>query len=234
MSTLVDIGVGLGAAGLAADLFALSDDYDTRRAGRIGGLVLLSTFALSAVYRAYVTVECQSSSPGSLRRAEQAERFRPRKVAGFAGEVLQFQFGAPTDVAARAWVAAGGGFEPGYAYSLCLSPARSLARPDVRLEFHSGPLSRVTLVYPTTPDSLQATLAHIEAQAQSYYGHPRSGPTAWPASCVSSGAVQCLKEGELPGHAFWSFTDGDIELRPSLDGDMPLVELRYTRYDPPR
>lgn len=234
MSTLLDIGLGIAATGFAADLFAFSDDPDTQRAGRIGGFAVLGMFTASAVYGAYVTVECQSSWPGSVRRAEQAERLsRPPKV-GFPGQVLQFQLGATTDAAARACSASGGTFEPGQAHSLCRSPARSLARPDARLEFHSGSLSRVILVYPTTPDTLQATLAQIEAQAVSYYGPPRSGPNAWPASCVSSGAAQCIKDGELPGRAFWSFSDGDIDLRPSLDGDMPLVELRYTRYDPSR
>jgi hypothetical protein len=232
MTTLVDLGLGLGSAGLATDVFALSDDNDTQMAGRIGGWVLLSTFVASAVYGTYVTIECQSSEPGRLRRAEQAQRLTPAKVASFPGQVLQFQFGTTPEVAARACVAARGTFEPGAAYSLCRSPARSLARPDARLEFPTGPLSRVTLVYPTTPETLQTTLAQIESQAASYYGQPRSGPNTWPAACVSKGAVQCLKDGELPGRAFWGFPDGDIELRPSLDSESPLVELRYTRYEP--
>ena len=229
---LVDIGVGVGAAGLATDVVALSDERDTQRAGRITGWVLLSTFAASAVYGAYVTIECQSSAPGELRRSEQAQRLTPVKVAGFPGAVLQFQFGTTADVAARACVAAKGAFEPGASYSRCRSTAPSLAHPDVRLEFPARQLSLISLVYPATPETLQATLAQIEGQAVSYYGQPRSGPNPWPATCASNGAVQCLKDGELPGRAFWSFPNGDIELRPALDSESPLVELRYTHYEP--
>jgi hypothetical protein len=232
--TLVDIGLGVGAAGLAVDVFALSSDPGTRGAGQIGGWVLLSTFAASAIYGGYVTARCHSAAPGNARRAEQARQLASPKLAGFPEAVLQFQFGATMETVARACVAGGAGFEAGQGHSVCRSPARSLARPDARLEFQGGPLSRVTLVYPTTPETLRTTLAQIHAQAVSYYGQPRSGPNAWSSACASNGAVQCLKDGELPGRAFWSFVGGGIELRPAIEGEGLSVELRYTRYDPER
>jgi hypothetical protein len=154
------------------------------------------------------------------------------KAAGFPGQVLQFQFGVTAEAAGQACVGAKGSFEPGASQSLCRSPAPSLARPDVRLEFAGHELNRVSPVYPTTAETLRATLQQIASQATSYYGQPRTGPNPWPATCASDGAVRCLQSGELPGRAFWGFSNGDIELRPSLDGERTIVELRYSRYEP--
>jgi hypothetical protein len=228
---LVDIGLGLGAVGLATDTFALSDDRDTQLAGRITGWTLFGTFAASALYGGYVTLSCSSSSPADRQRAKERERLAPAKAAGFPSAVLQFQFGTRPDVASRACVATQGAFEAAAAASICRSPSPSLARPDARLEFRAGALSSITLVYPTTTETLRATLAQIGGQAASYYGQPRSGPTPWSPTCASN-AAQCLKDGELPGRAFWSFANGEIELRPSLEQDSPHVELRYALYDP--
>jgi hypothetical protein len=227
---LADIGLGVGSAGLATDVFALSDDPDTARAGRIGGWVFFGTFAASALYGSYVTIKCQSSLPGERQRAKQAEQLAPAKGVSFPTAVLQFQFGASADVADRACVTARGTFASAPDHSLCRSPSPSLARPDARLEFRAGELTRITLVYPATAETLQAALTQIERQAASYYGQPRSGPNPWTSTCVSN-AAQCLQDGELPGRAFWSFANGEIDLRPSVESGSPNIELRYTRYE---
>jgi len=229
---LTDIGAGLGAAGLATDVFALSNDSDTQKAGRITGWVLLGTFAASAVYGTYVTIECQSSAPGDQRREEQARALAPTKAASFPGQVLQFQFGTAADAAIRACASVNGKFEPGASSSFCRSPALSLARPDVRLEFAGRELSRISLIYPATAETLRSTLNQIANQAIGYYGQPRSGPKPWPPGCASDGALQCLESGEQPGRAFWGFSDGDIELRPLLDGERLFVALRYSHHEP--
>jgi len=204
---------------------------DFGKVQHVTGWVTAGVFGGSAIYGLYVAIACQSLASQAAPRESAAVQPVPVKRSGFPDSVMQFRFGSSAAQASQSCAGAGGTFEAQGGLSLCRSPAPSMARPNVQLEFRLGELSRISLLYPAPAEQLRPSFEKVLSQAELYYGSPQSGPAPWSPTCTGASASQCLQAGERPGRTVWTWSLGEIELVPSIASDSTLVELRYTRYD---
>jgi hypothetical protein len=103
------------------------------------------------------------------------------------------------------------------------------AASDVRLQFHLGALSGITIAYRSLPALLNRDYASLLNALRAQYGSPQDA-LPLEGECVTALAA-CLEEDQRVKAIVWSWARGSIELQPIWRGEHSQIELRYLSND---
>jgi hypothetical protein len=174
-------------------------DNSTYEAERLGGYAIMGLFGASAIYGAYVEVECAALREDVRSRgtAHAVEPGPKPKRAGFPGSVYGFGFAIQQQQAAQLCAAKGQEWHIEGATGLCQSKIESVANPDLRLEFRMGVSSEITVVYRSLPAELNKNYGELYASLRGTYGPPQVEPAHISADCAHS-LAHCLEMTSTP------------------------------------
>jgi hypothetical protein len=194
---------------------------------RTYGYTSMIVFGVSALYG--FTTEMRCATAAQHLEAEAAGRAAPQRT-GFPAGISGFGFGNSPAQALEACSASGRQWQAKGATALCSTPMKSTKKPDAALEFRTGSLTTITLVFQPSASSLNRDYDSIEASLQGMYGPPQVARAALGAQCAA--LAECLGDGERPRGPVWHWPSGSIELAPTLRDGVPVLELRYVRESP--
>jgi hypothetical protein len=98
------------------------------------------------------------------------------------------------------------------------------------LEFQTGELNQVTAVHWSNVEELAKNYDGLYAEFRTMYGVPHVDRVALVGPC-SVALAECLRNGEKPKGPVWRFPAVTIEIQPVWEGDHPVLEARYTRFE---
>ncbi len=205
-----------------------TQSYQTER---IFGYGAMGVFGASSIYGFIVEMQC-----GNLRReikehqARRSEDLAPVR-ADLPSSVSGFTFDMRQEQAERACMEKRQEWQLEGTVAHCRPKLDAPAAQPVRLEFESGTLTRIVVLYGPLAEGLNKNYDQIYATLRGTYGAPQLDRDPLVGECGTA-LAECMKKGQKIKASVWHWPSGSIELQPVWQGDQTLLEVRYSHEDP--